>query len=312
MFSDVALIHRNGSTPFHWSADAAMRSIFLWQTCLRKMAFAEPDRVADLPLEPGDEVLDGLSAYQLCLEVACGLRSPLVGETEVLGQFKNAFQSFRPPETPFGTQLRRFAKSVFEDAKKVRQAHLDSLGSQSYGSVVRRELKGMRRVDVVGAGQLVGEMLPWLAKDGVELRVHARDPLKARAALTSISSQVQYSALDMSLGEAADLSGARALVIAAPIPAAQIGAWLKAGGASNVERLIDLRADSATDRLLGSEGGARAARLITLPEAMALVDSNQERIQARKRAALAHVSEMVEARARHVDNRPFGWEDVCA
>ena len=231
MFSDITILHRTGSEPFR-ASDIGASEALVWQTCLRSLAIGETERMRAIETSSRDERLHGLDAYKLCLEIACGLRSPLVGETEVLGQFKIAFQSFAAPAGPWGAQLKRFSRCLFEDVKKVRAAHLDSLGSQSYGSVVRREIRGLCRVHVIGAGQLVEEMLPWLAKDGVELRVHARDPLKARARLARVAVRVEVSALR----EAVGLSSAQAIVVAAPLGADEVTP-LARGGRGAVARI---------------------------------------------------------------------------
>src|SRR5438045_3448988 len=103
MYSDLILIHRQSSTPF--VADSGW---MLWQTCLRKIAFGGAEALGSIQIETGDQILSGSEAYQFCLEVICGLHSPLVGETEVFGQFKNASESWLFPESPLAISLRRF------------------------------------------------------------------------------------------------------------------------------------------------------------------------------------------------------------
>lgn len=301
MYADINVLHRPRPHALEWVAnDRTGAPIHVWRTCLRTLVFGPADAIDSLPRLPGDVVYRGLEAYGFCLEVACGLRSPLIGETEVFGQFKNACQSFAPLDDPWGSQFRRFTTGVFADAKKVRQAHLSGLGSQSYGSVVRRELKGCQDVHVIGAGHLVEEMLPWLAKDGVAVHVHARDPEKARCALAPIAPQVHVSALADGCG----LGGADALIVAAPLAAREIEALSLR--APNLRLLIDLRADSRTDLVTAP------ARRLTLPDVLLSVDSNLIKLQAHKRAALGHVAEIVAACARSIEYRPFGWDDLCA
>ena len=67
-----------------------------WQTCLRRILFlnSSDNRAVIEAAEVGKatpptvEVFRGEEAYRFLLEVICGLNSPIVGETAVMGQFK--------------------------------------------------------------------------------------------------------------------------------------------------------------------------------------------------------------------------------
>src|SRR5438046_10434818 len=86
-----------------------------WQTCLRRILFlnSNDNRAAIEAAEGGKavpptvEVFRGQEAYRFLLEVICGLNSPIVGETAVMGQFKEFSLQARFPKTPWGTFLRR-------------------------------------------------------------------------------------------------------------------------------------------------------------------------------------------------------------
>ncbi|MEK7357107.1 MAG: hypothetical protein AAB250_11705, partial [Bdellovibrionota bacterium] len=239
-------------------------------------------------------------AYKFLLEVICGLRSPLLGETEVYGQFKTTVAQLAIPATPWGGLLARTFKNLFEDAKRIRQAHLEELGSQSYGSVLRREIKGLSNVHILGAGQLVREILPWIAKDGIAITIHCRDEAKVTRELGDIAEKVKI----VSLAMKADLGGADALVVAAPVAASFIESWMR--GPSRPALAVDLRANSAVD----VPGGF--TKVLDLGQILSRLTANKDLLQARKRAALEAIESAVAARARHVEYRPFGWDDVCA
>jgi len=321
MFSDVVLIHRAGSLaastlsqdlrPVSWASEvgdsAAETGWFLWQTCLRQIALGDEFQYefSRSRLLPSDRVYRGEFAYQFLLEVICGLHSPLVGETEVYGQFKNTVAQFPFPLTPWGSQLKRFFKALFEDAKQIRQNHLVELGSQSYGSVVRRELRkfngGLTRIEVLGAGQLVKEILPWIAKDEAQIKVFARDPEKAQKQLGCHRSTTLAAFQSFR-----DLSEAQVLIIAAPLDAEAISQW--AQKMPQLKTVIDLRADSATNVL----NVAADVVVINLNEVFARIASNQALITERKSLALGAITVAIAKRNQHVEYRPFGWEDVCA
>src|SRR6185436_7957636 len=159
-----------------------------WQTCLRRILFLNARDNQDILetietdglLPPIVEVFRGQQAYRFLLEVICGLNSPIVGETAVMGQFKDFLQNAKFPNTSWGNFLRRLATNLMIDAKSVRTRHLQSLGSQSYGSLVRQHVKGLPAVAVLGSGKLAREILPWLIGK-TKVRVFCRNVERAES-----------------------------------------------------------------------------------------------------------------------------------
>src|ERR1041385_6331828 len=93
MHHDLVILHKRGS-----SLPKLTDSWAQWTTCLRQIAFWHQS----LPLPDGSfDVFSGEDAYAFCLEVVCGLRSPLAGETEVMGQFRD-FILTKMPSYPAG------------------------------------------------------------------------------------------------------------------------------------------------------------------------------------------------------------------
>src|SRR5205085_5331838 len=88
-------------------------------------------------IPPTVEVFRGQQAYAFLLEVICGLNSPIVGETAVMGQFKDFLLDAKFPRTSWGNFLRQLVTNLMIDAKRVRARHMQGIGSQSYGSLVR-------------------------------------------------------------------------------------------------------------------------------------------------------------------------------
>lgn len=323
MFSDVLVIHRSGGQASATLALAlreimgveATKNWFFWQTCLRQITVlvtnGDEPQIEQLraELRPTDVVIRGDEGYRFLLEIICGLHSPLIGETEVYGQFKNAVAAYQAsaPLTPAGSHMKRYFKALFEDAKQIRQTHLVDLGSQSYGSVVRREVRGLnlKNIHFIGAGQLVQEILPWVSKDGNQVRIHARDAGKARREL---GAQLKRDNQVYPLVRETRLEEAEVLIVAAPVTAAQLEGWLESS--KGLKLLIDLRADSATDKPV--VGAAENLRHLVLGDVFACISQNQTLLAERKKAALAAVEDAVQERGSHVEYRPFGWEDVCA
>lgn len=304
---------------------------FKWQTCLRSLVLV-PEDVSDrlvnaaASTEGSGEWLEDESAYQRLLEIACGLHSPLVGETEVFGQFKEAIQQRIEGLAPVGgaveaafvATLRQWAKALIEDAKLVRQKHLLDLGSQSYGSLVRREVRDLARphIEFIGSGQLTAEILPWLLKAlkndeaGVpSVAVHARDVEKARKRIQETTKEaIGYYPLSqgpMSLREQGRERATRVLIIAAPMTAEAIAAWTR--DLVHYDLVIDLRGESRQDSLRGL---GITSHLRELDEVFSSIESAREVASVKKNAALGLIEQRVEVRGATALHRPFGWDDV--
>src|SRR5436190_7341524 len=98
-----------------------------WQTCLRRILFLnrndscttiEAIENGELNL-PTVEIFRGREAYQFLLEVICGLNSPIVGETAVMGQFKEFSLHAKFPRHQWGSFLRQLTSNLMLDAKRI-------------------------------------------------------------------------------------------------------------------------------------------------------------------------------------------------
>jgi glutamyl-tRNA reductase len=188
------------------------------------------------------------------------------------------------------------------DAKRIRHRHLEGLGSQSYGGLVRHHLKGVPAVAVLGAGQLANEILPWLIGKS-DVTLFYRNQLRVQTLLEEYP-QVR---LDQFTTEtAANLDDRKtALIIAAPLAAAEIENWISLQSTPFV-KLLDLRGEAATDPI------QVPFSVVRLSELFAAVKSDQPRLAARLAAARAEIQLAAERQAGQAQFRPFGWEDLCA
>lgn len=278
-----------------------------WQTCLRRILFlnvndnrALIEAAEDHQLVPPTvEVFRGQEAYRFLLEVICGLNSPIVGETAVMGQFKEFLLHAKFPKAPWGTFLRDLCTNLMIDAKRIRHAHLQKLGSQSYGSLVRQNVKGMPAVAVLGNGKLAREILPWLIGK-TKVRVFCRNPQRAADILKEYPEieLLQYSANDAGWKERE-----AALVIAAPLKARQVAEWASLQGA-NFSKCLDLRGEAETDPVSGP--------VIKLHELFEALRSERQRLESHVEAARAEIKQLVQRQTQQAQFRPFGWEDLCA
>jgi glutamyl-tRNA reductase len=280
-----------------------------WQTCLRRILLLNRfDNSALIEAAESNtqfsgsiDIYRGKEAYLFLLEVICGLNSPLLGETAVMGQFKEFCSHARFTNTPWGWFLRQFTTNVLVDAKNVRRDHLQGIGSQSYGSLVRQHVKGMPKVAVLGAGKLAREILPWLVgKTSARLFYrnwqHAKD-LQKQYPEVQLD---QYSSDDA--GWQQEETG---LVIAAPLTAAEVESWVRSQ-TTTFSKCLDLRGDAASNPI------TLPIPVIKLSELFDALRTERQRLEGRVESARAEIKKLVIRQNHQAQFRPFGWEDLCA
>lgn len=302
---------------------------FEWGTCLRQLAFGfshlvhEPQKkISDLSkihseiLDKNNqnhsttqniEVLFGAEAYSRLLEITCGLHSPLFGETEVFGQFKLTCQSFKTDHPYWNTKFQKVFSKFLSDSKIVRQKYLTHIGSQSYGSAVRKELKGINRVDLIGGGQLVKEMLPWILKSVPHVFVHVRDTQKAKLDLIEFPKLkiIELNCKSETSHHLHEVQVREALIVAAPLTADEIKDWCLRKLISP-DLIIDLRGESAHDPI------PKQVNVLDLKSVFARIEGSREQHQQVKALAEIEIQSLSQKRVREIEVRPFGWEDLCA
>jgi glutamyl-tRNA reductase len=274
-----------------------------WKTCLRRISLlnqAESKAVAPAAATQS-EFYRGKDAYSFLLEVVCGLRSPLVGETAVMGQFKEFCSQARFPQTSWGAFLRKFTSDLLVDAKRVRHQHLEGMGSQSYGGLVRQHLKNVPATLVLGAGQLAQEILPWLAGK-TEVTVFYRHRTRAEGLLEEYP---QIHLNQFSMADNIEDNRETALIIAAPLSAAEIEEWISLQTTSFVKAL-DLRGEAESDPVSAS------FPVVRLSELFAALKDDRPKLAARVCAARHEIKQAAHRLTQQAQFRPFGWEDLCA
>jgi glutamyl-tRNA reductase len=301
MFETLAVLHIPGSRmpelpSFLGDAGEGWVS---WRTCLRSIWIGPAEDLNSESFEGPVEVYEGVAAYGFLLEVVCGLHSPLVGETEVMGQFRELVSRLSHRE-----DLAEIFRSLLTDAKAVRRNHLTNLGSQSYGSLTRKVLKNSERVHVLGSGQLAEEILPWL-NSFRSVEVFCRNSAK-REELSQKFPTAQFAPLDP-IEEESEIEDRNALVVAAPMMAGEIAEWIDRHG-HRFEMLVDLRGEAESDPLPKVFEGLETVRL---GDFFSTMEANQETIRTRIGVAREKIGEISRTRANRQELRPFGWEDLC-
>jgi glutamyl-tRNA reductase len=284
MFSQLQIVHRK--KPLLFSDTPESWRVFV--TCLRSLAISF-DGHETPNAQSTDQVYQHDKAYRFLLEVACGLQSPILGETEVFGQFRDFADGW--------TEQSAFFQNIYADVKNVRQTHLSHLGSQSYGSWVRKQVSSDRPVHIVGTGQLAQEVFIWLRKQNANIQFYSRDPERASARLTK-SVGYPVAVRDFSAGENFKKS---VVVVAAPVSAQLVQNWM---GKQRPHLLIDLREESNTNRISHVH--------FSLQDVFSEIEKGRHNASQKISQARQMIEDIVTKRFKSQTIRPFGWDDLCA
>ena len=301
---DILLVHRKSNRNFAEGFSASLQDAAIFKTCLRKILFCtemELNNYADI-IEPEDTVLRGEKALSLLLEILCGLHSPIIGETEVFGQFKLFVESRKQAQDPLFGDHQKWLNFVMAEVKKTRSQHLVGLGSQSYGSLLRRYTKDMDSVTICGSGHLAQEILPWLGlKKSNE--VICRDPAKMQVFAE------KYNNLTVSTYNDAYIHG-EALVIAAPLTDERI-VELMIKQDTRPTAVYDLRGE---DNRLAEIVAAQFPHVafMGLHKFFAEIEETKKDTTTKLEALKAALLERALAFTQRTELRPLGWDDICA
>jgi glutamyl-tRNA reductase len=164
---------------------------FCLQTCQRSLYLS-----LDInPICPSNRVeyhqrINGKDAYLYLLETICGLKSKLIGENEIVGQFKKAFKDFLDKEHK-DKQLIRILEKLFKDAKNIRSNYLLGLSQKTYSSITRKHISNKYRAEsvlILGSGSLAEDLVNQFKKK-CEVFICARNQVRL-AELASIHADI--------------------------------------------------------------------------------------------------------------------------
>ncbi|HXH76514.1 MAG TPA: hypothetical protein VNJ08_16200 [Bacteriovoracaceae bacterium] len=136
-------------------------STFVLRTCQRTLVLTF-DRHPFLHSSiPTHTLLTSDDAYFFLLETICGLQSKLIGENEIVGQFKEAYKIYAA-STLKDTKLLQILEKLFKDAKDIRTQYLIGISQKTYASLTRKHLIQKARaphVVVLGSGSLAEDLI---------------------------------------------------------------------------------------------------------------------------------------------------------
>ncbi len=134
---------------------------FVLKTCQRTLILAFDRDPSPLLSATSHEVQQGQEAYLFLLETICGLKSKLIGENEIVGQFKDAYKIYAASPKK-DTRLLLILEKLFKDAKDIRTDYLIGISQKTYASLTRRHLIQRARAQeivVLGSGQLAEDLI---------------------------------------------------------------------------------------------------------------------------------------------------------
>lgn len=140
--------------------DELVGPTFLLKTCQRTLVLAY-DHVPFKGTVPAHELVQAEEAYFFLLETICGLKSKLIGENEIVGQFKEAYKAY-VLQTMKDTRLLLILEKLFKDAKDIRTQYLIGISQKTYASLTRKHLVQKAKAEhvvVIGSGNLAEDLI---------------------------------------------------------------------------------------------------------------------------------------------------------
>ena len=134
---------------------------FVLSTCQRTLVLSLDDSPFHNLRVPPFELKNDQEAYYFLLETICGLKSKLIGENEIVGQFKDAYKKYAASSEK-NTSLLVILEKLFKDAKDIRTQYLIGISQKTYASLTRRHLIQRSRAEhivVLGSGSLAEDLI---------------------------------------------------------------------------------------------------------------------------------------------------------
>lgn len=266
-----------------------------WETCLRNIWIGTSSHYKTKSGFCGAnvQVYHEAKAYGFLLEVICGLHSPVFGETEVLGQFRQLVTSENLCNLHHSFYQNLF-ENLLKDAKDIRHRFIKGLGCQSYGSMTRKLLPEGKSLSIIGGGKLVQEILPWVSPHFQQITIHTRTHQEWMNKAQE-KTPFQWKAIE-DFCEGSDSP----LIVAAPMGSKDFK------GALGCRFLIDFRSESTVDPLHFQ--GMKSWVLDDFFQAFQLQNMKFEKV---RRQIDLEIAACVERYFERQWIRPNGWDDLC-
>ena len=126
------------------------------------------------------QIYHGEKAYEFLLETICGLKSKILGENEIVNQFKEAYQNYLTSSNP-NSLIIEILEKLLKDNKTIRNKHLKHLTLPTYAGIVRKTLSQFekRPVLILGSGKMAKDLFQNLNRK-YDLILSARNEQKVQ------------------------------------------------------------------------------------------------------------------------------------
>jgi len=155
---------------------------FVLKTCQRHLVLTlSQDKSIAAQLSPSD-FYRGEEAYQFLLEIICGLQSQLLGENEIVHQFKQSYAEYLE-QRETNSAISPIIEKLLMDAKKIRTAYLSGIGQKTYAALTRKKVLHHGPVDkilIMGSGNLAIDLINQFKKRA-DIYLTARNQEKVKA-----------------------------------------------------------------------------------------------------------------------------------
>ncbi len=290
MWSNLFIAHSE-----HKDRDSENYSdLFFWKTCMRSMYIGDV-RILDLNQFKKSEHYQffvGYEAYQLLLKIVSGVKSKLLGETEISSQFKENFQNAKLPKNSIGEYLMKLRDQIIEDSRKIRSNYLRGLGDQSYGGIANKYLKPESNISILGTGNLTRKIIPWLLEKKRNVTVFGRDIEKLNEL------QKEFS-VNTELISVFSPKENESLVVSAPVP---IKNFFDNKNISH--QIIDFRENNF------EENFSENINYISFASILSALNVQEERNKLLREKLEIVIKEISDERENQSINFFYGWEDI--
>ena len=281
----------SGNSPKALLETIAKKGLML-KTCLRTMVFVEESDLGNVSLEKDLHVYTGYEALNYAIKVMSGLESPVLGETEIFGQFKN--QVMPQLDDSKNQKFKEAIQFVLSMVKQIRSKHFVGQGAQTYGGLVRKLLKSEDNVLFIGAGSFAESIYPWVKPHkNIFFSVRNTDKYKAHE---TFKEDVFFS-----LKKKMPLTEPISVVVCAPVSSKDLEEHLRG---TSVKTIVDLRENSDSDPIKIDSSVS-----YTLGEVFVQISDNLNRKAEIKRSVEQEIEDRLKSKL--VKHRPFGWDDLC-
>lgn len=297
------------------SVEPALTEAFAFDSCQRKLWILHDDFLdARQSLPEGVDSFSGEAAYLFLMRVTTGLESEVLGETDVFGQFKDAWRKSGGEKG----ELHFWMQRLFEDTKEVRTQHLQNIGGSSYGGLVRKLIREKYSevtgpLLLIGAGQIAQSVSPQFLPHLIgnrELWIWNRNGENLNSLKQDLSKNVKDPTLIRALQTEGDLENAwktaAHVVVCIPAGSARDARWIewRKSTPGSVVHLGGMQKDCAAWQVIPD--------FYALDDVFRLEKSQSEIRTAQVARAVKACEERAKLRGLSPSiSVPHGWEDLA-